>query len=399
MSSYRAAWICPIDRSPIKDGVIAVARQRIVHVGPRAPGAALRDLGRVALLPGLINAHIHLELSWLRGRVPPAHKFTDWVKQLVALRRGIERLADPDVVAPIRAAIGELRESGTVAVGDISNSLASVAPMAAAGLDGIVFHELLGFQERDARLVERSLKARNAVAASGIRTSIAPHAPYSTSPELFRAIRAAVDESPCRITSIHLGESPQEVELLATGTGPWRSMLEVIGAWRDDWPVPGCGPVEYLDGMAVIDARTLVIHGVQLDDSALQRLAQIGATLVTCPRSNQWVGAGAPPIERFYKSGVAVAVGTDSLASVGDLNLFSEMREMRWLAPGIPAAKIIESATLTGARALGLDEELGSLTPGKRAEIIAVALPEGVDDVEEHLLSGIQPSQISWIQP
>ena len=397
MTHYRAAWVCPIDHPPIRDGLVTTDGQRIIEVGPASPGA-IRDLGRVALLPGLVNAHIHLELSWLRGRVPPAHKFTDWVKQLVALRRGIERIDDPEVVAPIRTAIGELRESGTVAVGDTSNSLASVAPMAEARLDGIVFHELLGFRERDARLIELSLEARNAVAASGIRTSIAPHAPYSTSPELFRAIRAAVDDSPCRITSIHLGESPQEVELLASGTGPWRSMLEIIGAWRDDWQVPGCGPVEYLDGLTMIDARTLVIHGVQLEPGALRRLAQIGATLVTCPRSNQWVGVGVPPIERFYESGVSVAVGTDSLASVADLNLFSELKEMRWLGPGIPAAKILESATLTGARALGLDHELGSLTPGKRAEIIAVALPGEVADVEEYLLSGIQPSQVSWVQ-
>lgn len=400
MIGYRAAWVCPIDRPPIRDGIVVIDGHRITDVG--RPSTALtvsRDLGRVALLPGLVNAHIHLELSWLRGRVPPAHKFTDWVKQLFALRRRVERVGDPDVVAPIRAAIGELRESGTVAVGDISNSLASVAPMAEAGLDGIVFHELLGFTERDARLVERSLEDRSAVATSGIRTSIAPHAPYSTSPELFRAIRAAVDESPCRITSIHLGESPQEVELLATGTGSWRSMLELVGAWRDDWQIPGCGPVEYLDGMTVIDARTLVIHGVQLEDGALRRLAEIGATLVTCPRSNQWVGVGAPPIERFYQSGVAVAIGTDSLASVADLNLFSEMKEMRWLAPRVPAAAILESATLVGARALGLDHELGSLTPGKRAEIIAIALPNGVADVEEYLLSGIEPSQISWIRP
>ena len=419
MTAYRAAWVCPIDQPPIRDGVVTVAGQRIAEVGipstllraGRDPGslrlaetarsgqAGIRDLGQVALLPGLVNAHVHLELSWLRGRVPPAHRFTDWVKQLVALRRRIERLGDPDIVGPIRDAIGELRECGTVAAGDISNSLASVAPMADAGLTGLVFHELLGFTERDGRLVDRSVEARAALASRGVRISPAPHAPYSTSPELFRAIRAAVDASDCPITSVHLGESPQEVELLASGTGSWRSMLEMIGAWRDDWPIPGCGPVQYLDGMNLIDARTLVIHGVQLDEVALGRLAEIGATLVTCPRSNQWVGVGVPPIERFYASGVNVAVGTDSLASVPDLNLFSELKTMRWLAPGVPARKILESATLTGARALGLEHELGSLTPGKRAEMIAVALPESVDDVEEYLLSGIEPSQIEWIRP
>ncbi len=402
MTVYRAAWVCPIDRSPIKDGWVAVDNGSISDLGHpstslRAGGygqADVRDLGRVALLPGLVNAHIHLELSWLRGRVPPAHKFTDWVKQLVAIRRGVERPDDPGVVAPIRDAILELRRCGTVAVGDVSNSLASVRPMADVGLEGLVFHELLGFKERDGRLVDRSLDARNAFAESGVRMSVAPHAPYSTSPELFRAIRSAVDASACPITSVHLGESAQEVELLASGTGSWRRMLDFIGAWRDDWPVPGCGPVQYLDKMGIIDARTLVIHGVQLDEAALRRLAQIGATLVTCPRSNQWVGAGAPPIERFYKSGVAVAVGTDSLASVPDLNLFSELKAMRWLAPQVPARKILESATLIGARALGLDHELGTLSAGKRAEIIAVALPESVDDIEEYLVGGIDPSQI-----
>jgi 5-methylthioadenosine/S-adenosylhomocysteine deaminase len=106
------------------------------------------------------------------------------------------------------------------------------------------------------------------------------------------------------------------------------------------------------------------------------------------------VGVGYPPISRFYASGVNVAVGTDSLASVGDLNLFSELKTMRWLAPEVPASKILESATLVGARALGLGHELGSLTPGKRAELIAVHLPAQVDEVEDYLLSGIEPSSI-----
>ena len=154
--------------------------------------------------------------------------------------------------------------------------------------------------------------------------------------------------------------------------------------------------MEYLDQLGVIDARTLVVHGVQLGDSGLARLHERGATLVTCPRSNQWVGVGAPPIERFYLSGVPVAVGTDSLASVGDLNLFSELREMRWLAPGVPARRIIESATLIGARALGLDHRFGTLSPGKEAALLSVSMPDDVDDVEEFLVSGIPVNAVSW---
>lgn len=354
-------------------------------------------MGNVALLPGLINAHTHLELSWLRGRVPPANRFTDWVKQLVALRRGTELLATPEIVAPIHGAIRELRASGTVAVGDITNSMAAAGPMREAGLDGVVFHELLGFKERDGALVAASHELRAAASKQGLRVSLAPHAPYSTSVELFKAIREAVDASECPIMSVHLGESAEEVELLERGGGPWRGMLQTIGVWRDDWEIPACGPVQFLDRHGVIDARTLVVHGVQFDDAALGRLREIGATLVTCPRSNRWVGAGYPPIERFYRSGVPVAVGTDSLASVDDLNLFSELKTMRWLAPSVPAGKLLESATLLGARALGLEQELGSIAPGKRAELIAVALPGAIDDVEEYLVSGIRPSQVTWV--
>lgn len=400
MTAYRAAWILPIDQPPIRDGVIEVGDGIIRSIQPdfRRPMPGSRDLGNVALLPGLVNAHTHLELSWLRGRVPPANRFTDWVKTLVAIRRGTEQAITPEVVAPVRDAIGELRASGTVAVGDITNSLAAVEPMLDAGLRGVVFHELLGFQERDGALVESTREGRAAAARGGVRVSLAPHAPYSTSVELFKAIRHAVNQSDCPIMSVHLGESVEEVELLATGSGPWRGMLETIGVWRDDWEIPGCGPVQFLDRHGVIDSRTIVVHGVQFDAAALARLAEIGATLVTCPRSNRWVGAGYPPVERFYQSGVPVAVGTDSLASVEDLNLFSELKTMRWLAPQVAARQLLASATMIGARALGLDAEIGTLTPGKAAEIIAVSLPDAVDNVEEYLVGGITPSQVTWVQ-
>lgn len=398
MTSYRAAWVLPIDRAPIKNGVVNVSDGRVTSVGTESSSTGSRDLGQVALMPGLINAHTHLELSWLRGKVPPASRFTDWVKTLLSVRgRPGGGMSDAQAAA-IDAGIAEARSAGTVAVGDISNSLRAVAPMRRGGLDGVVFHELLGFTERDGALIEATRDLRAAAANAGARISLAPHAPYSTSLELFEAIRAAVDRNACPIMSVHLGESPEEVELLETGSGAWREMLQAIGAWRDDWQVPNCDPLTYLDRRGLIDARTLVVHGVQFTDRALARLAEIGATVVTCPRSNRWVGVGDPPVDRFYASGVKVAVGTDSLASVDDLNVFAELKVMRGLAPAVAASTMLESATLGGARALGLDAELGSLTPGKRAQMIAVGLPEQVDDVEEFLLSGIVPSQVAWVE-
>ncbi len=400
MTVFRAAWICPIDAAPIANGWVAVEAGRIVALGgpeipePKAQSLQFRNLGSVVLMPGLVNAHIHLELSWLRGRVPPAATFIHWIAQLFAQRRTPERVDDPGVLAAVDAAIIELRASGTVAVGDISNSLAPVQALANSGLGGLVFHELIGFKERDGRLIDQSRPARDTARGAGTGVTIAPHAPYSVSAELFQAIRQSVDASDLPITSVHLGESPEEVEMLARGTGPWPAILKAVGAWRDDWTPPAAGPVEYLDRLGMIDARTLVVHGVQFGEASLALLAERGATLVTCPRSNQWVGVGAPPIERFYRSGVAVAVGTDSLASVDDLNLFSELKAMRWLAPGVPPRELLKSATLVGARALGIEQDLGSLTPGKRAAMIAVRLDGPVADIEEYLVSGIAPSRI-----
>jgi cytosine/adenosine deaminase-related metal-dependent hydrolase len=147
----------------------------------------------------------------------------------------------------------------------------------------------------------------------------------------------------------------------------------------------------------MVHRELLAVHGVRFDDADLSRLAAAGSTVVSCPRSNRWTGAGDPPVERFYASGVRVAVGTDSLASVADLNLFAELAALRSLAPEVPAASLLRTATLAGAEALGFASELGSIEPGKRAELIAVRLPANLADVEEYLVSGVVPDDISWL--
>ena len=189
------------------------------------------------------------------------------------------------------------------------------------------------------------------------------------------------------------------MELLATGRGGWRTLLEHMWAWNPRWEAPGCGPVEYLDRLGFWDARTLAVHGVQLSDRELALLAERGATLVTCPRSNVYVGVGDPPAARFFASGVRVAVGSDSLASVQDLNLFTELAELHRLAPAVPAGDLLACATINGAAALGLDHRCGTIAAGMSAAMIAVAVPAGVPDVEQYLVSGISPEQLSWIAP
>jgi cytosine/adenosine deaminase-related metal-dependent hydrolase len=227
--------------------------------------------------------------------------------------------------------------------------------------------------------------------------SLAPHAPYSVSPELFRAIRADLDAHPADVSTVHVAESPDETEFLATGTGRWRALLDDFGAWNPRWTVPGVSPVAYLAGLGVLDARVLAVHGVQCGAGDVSILRKAGSTVVACPRSNQHVGAGAPPLQAYYDAGVPVAFGTDSLASAPDLNLFSEIAAARRLAPAVPARRLLESATVVGAAALGFERDHGTIEPGKRADLIAVRVPEGVSDVEEYLVSGIDPADVTWL--
>jgi cytosine/adenosine deaminase-related metal-dependent hydrolase len=155
--------------------------------------------------------------------------------------------------------------------------------------------------------------------------------------------------------------------------------------------------VEYLADLGFLDRRVLAVHGVQLTGDDLTRLRALGTTIVSCPRSNLHVGVGSPPLEAFYASGVAVAFGTDSLASVEDLNLFAELAEARRIAPRVPASQLLDSATRAGAQALGFGPDFGTIEPGKRAALIAVRLPGRVNDVEEYLVSGVEPSAITWL--
>jgi aminodeoxyfutalosine deaminase len=402
VTTYRADWVLPVSGPPIRDGHVTIEGGAIVSVGAwktagrdaGAPGQVV-DLGACVILPGLVNAHTHLELSWMRGRVPPSGALSSWVRQLMALRRQ----HGADDAPSIGRAIEEARAAGTVAVADLSNTLASFEPLAASPLWGIVFLELIGFRSGEARERYDWGRERMATLPAGgrVRPALAVHAPYSVSEALCQLV--ASDRARAGVpVSLHLGESAEELEFLAMGTGPWRRLLEDVEAWDPSWQPPGCGPVAYADRLGLVTSRALIVHGVQFTRAELERLAVAGATLVLCPRSNAWTGAGRPPVIEAYAAGVRVAVGTDSLASVPDLNLFAELAALRALAPRVPASVLIASATIEGARALGFDDQLGSIAPGRRAELVAVSVDGGTDDPEEALVSGVQPDRVRWIE-
>ncbi len=401
---FRARWVLSIAHPPMRDAWVLTRGGVILatggsgseppHLASLAPAEemSMLDLGAVAIMPGLVNAHTHLELSWMRGRVPPAGPMPEWAARLMALRRPVDR----EPPEPMADAVREVRAAGTALVGDVTNTLSAYDVVAASGLGGAIFCELLGFNAPDPASVVEAAEAqiRALPAAPGLRASVVPHAPYSVSPALLRAIAAAAGVS---AMSVHVGESAEEIRFLRDGTGPWRDLLSRLGVWTDAWTPPGCGPIEYLDRLGLVTSRLLAVHGTQLEARELARLAQAGATVVACPRSNRWTGAGTPPIDAFYASGVRVAVGTDSLASVEDLNVFAELAALRRLAPAVPASRLLASATRDGAAALGFEADFGTIEPGKRASLIAVTVPTAVADVEEYLLSGIEPDRIRWL--
>jgi cytosine/adenosine deaminase-related metal-dependent hydrolase len=399
MIRYRADWLLPISDPPRRDSWVAIEDGRIAAVGRTPVGEAI-DLGRAVILPALVNAHTHLELSYLHGRIPPAPRFAQWVRQVMTTRQQYPDAADPRIVEAARAAIADARAAGTGLFGDVSNTLVTVPLLGDARLPAQVFYELTGFTEQNPEARVREARARvDSLGAGGrdVRISIAPHAPYSVSAGLFQAIRADLDRQPDAISSVHLGEPAEEIELLRRGTGDIKAVLQELGRWPPDWRPPGVSSVQYLADLGVLDARLLVVPGVQFDGDDLATLAARGVTIVSCPRSNVYVGVGPPPLDAFYAMDVDVAFGTDSLASVADLNLFAELKEARRLAPRVPAGRLLESATLVGARALGFAGDYGSIDAGKRAALIAVSIPEGVSDVEEYLLGGIEPSQMRWL--
>lgn len=394
-----ARWVLPISQPPIENGWVEIQHGRILAVGgphdaPRTAQRAPRER-QAAILPGLVNAHTHLELSYLHERIPPAPSFGQWVSAVMKTRSQYPDPADPAIVEPARQAIAYARATGTVLFGEVSNTLVTAPLLREGGVAAQIFHELTGFTEQDPEARVREARARADAAAGGaVRVSVAPHAPYSVSASLFKAIRVDLDAHAGAVSSVHLGETPEEIELLRDGGGAIRQVLERLGRWPAGWTPPGVGPVDYLTGLGVLDRRMLAVHGVQFKDGDLRRLRDLGVTIVSCPRSNVYVGVGAPPLEAFYAAGTDVAFGTDSLASVADLNMFAELHEARRIAPSIPARRLLESATRIGARALGFDAEFGTIEPGKRAALVAVAVPDEVRDVEEYLVNGVQPDRV-----
>jgi cytosine/adenosine deaminase-related metal-dependent hydrolase len=370
---------------------VAVEADRIVWVGrfgasdaPGMPSARVHDLGHGVLLPGLVNAHTHLELSHLAGKLTPTSAgFAGWAEAVVASRG---RFTREETLAACEAAIRGLEASGTVAVGDVSNTLAGLPPLSRSSLSALVFLELLSWDPASAMATldwgERVLSEHRAAERPGLKLRLAAHAPHSVSPELLCQLSARGGPA-----AIHLAESREEAQFIASGTGPWPDFLAARGLGHVRFAPSGKSPVRYCDSLGVLHSRLVAAHGVQVDAADRRLLAERGVHVVLCPRSNQAIGVGQADVPALAAAGVKLALGSDSLASAPSLDVLEDAVLLQRQFPELAPRSILRMATLGGALALGF-HELGAIEPGRRAALAYAPADAAPADPETFLLSG-----------
>ena len=375
----------------LRDGAVALDGDRVVAVGPRDEVEGRHGRGErreAVLLPALVNAHLHLELSHLAGTVSGGEGLPAWIELFVSSRIRHRRV-DPRPAMAMAAE--DLARAGVAAVGDVSNTLGSVPPLGAAGIAGTVFHEVFGTTaERmvtalaDAREMRRTAPAP----APGLRVVTSPHAVYSTfHPALIELLRGGPG-------SLHLAEDPAERAFVSSSAGGFAALVARMGA-QPDQVLPRARSAVALVAEH-LRPHHLVVHCVDLDDEDVALLARSGATVVLCPRSNRYIVGALPRLDALLAAGVPLALGTDSLASCPSLAPLADAVLLHRSFPDIPAARLVP--LLWNGQAVGAPH-VGALVPGLAPGLLAA--PTGgapvADPFEVLLTFGAAEQPFEWL--
>lgn len=367
---YNARLVRPVSAPDIEDGTVVVDGARIVYVGPRAsapPGLDV-ELGDVVLAPGFVNTHTHLDLTALRGRFDGL-PFFEWIRALTAARAAL--FAD-ELLESSRAGIREGLLAGITTYADTAPNDAPFEAMRAMGVRGIAYREVFGpdpaQRERSMEGLRAAIERTRSRESPLVRVGVSPHAAYSVSDELFTAVAQFAKRDGLPLAT-HVAESIEESSFVATGGGAFASFLRGRGIVV----LPRARtPVELLDCNGVLDTNALLIHCVRCDARDIETIAKRGCGVATCPMSNRYFGHGAAPVAAMRAAGVRVGAGSDSMASNERMDILHEARVALGGRGNERAAW--ELATLGGARALRLDDEIGSLEVGKQADLAAFSL-------------------------
>ena len=368
MLRIRAQFVHPVTAPPIEDGAVLVDdRGTIAAVGPNLvvptrPGARQLEFPDARLLPGLVNTHTHLELTHLAGK-NAEREFAGWIRTLRALK---DATTPEEFSRSAEQGVRDAWAAGVTCVADTGSTGAPLEALARLGGRGIYYQEVFGPDPAQCAAsmaeLDRALARLSPLASSPLSLGVSPHAPYTVSEPLYRAVADLARRERWPL-AMHLAESRAETELVRDGSGPFADALRARGfAVR----AQHCSPVQYLLRLGVLQRATgwLCIHGVQVDGPDIDVLRDAGVAVAHCPRSNRVHGHGTAPLAAFRRAGLPVGLGTDSVVSVGDSSLLAEAT-----AAALDGEDALRMLTIEGARALGLEREIGSLEVGKQADL------------------------------
>lgn len=366
MLRIRAGRVHPVTAPPIEDGAVLVDDAgRIAAVGPHThvptpPRAETREYRDAALVPGLVNCHTHLELTHLEGR-NGERDFPRWIRRIRELK---DRAAAEEFEAAAVAGVMDCWARGVTCVAETGSTGAVMRALHDLGGRGIVYQEVFGPDptklDASMRELEQAVLQLRNLATSQLFLGVSPHAPYTVSAPLYEAVAGLARREGLPI-AVHVAESKEETQLVREGAGPFADALRARGiavAARH------CSPVAYLVERGVVRPGTLCIHCVQVDADDVRLLAGARAAIAYCRRSNQVHGHGTAPLATFRVAGLRVGLGTDSVVSVGDLDLWAEAQ-----AAGLAGEDALRLLTIEGARALDWANEIGSIEVGKAADL------------------------------
>lgn len=386
MRIYAASHLIPVSSPPLEGGALAVEQGKIVAVGRLSEltsrySAPVAEFPGCALIPGLVNAHSHLELthfpSWKirKGIDYSPRTYVDWVVQVIKIRRGLSRHElEQSVLEGIRISL----ESGTTAIGEIVSDPWLLNFYRLSPLAGRLYLEAIGQDPlRCAALLALLDETVAGFDGTGLLPGISPHAPHTLSAGFCGDLGKLAERHAVPL-AVHLAESRAEVDFMFDSGGPIAEKLYPFVGWDSYLPPPRrTTPAAYLDGLGVLRPGTVAAHCVHITPSEADILKERGVAVALCPRSNDRLDVGSAPVRLLKKCGIPLALGTDSLASNDSLSLLDEARFLLDSFPGeFTPAEVLRMATLSGAEVLGLARETGSIEPGKRADFLVVSLPE-----------------------
>lgn len=378
---WHAEWVIPVATPPVANGTVITEEDRIVWVGPRAQapeGGRDEDLGAAFLTPGLVNTHTHLDLTALRGQLDEL-PFFQWVRTLTRICQ--EVLSDQDFTDAATLGIAEGLLGGVTTFADTAPGDAPFDAMRAMGVRGIAYREVFGPDTAQAEATVATLRDHIAAARPRetelVRLGVSPHAPYSVSDALYSAVAryAAAEQLP---VAVHIAEGEDEQRLVTTGAGDFAEYLRGRGI-----PVVPRGrePLSIIERAGLLRAHTLLIHAVRVSEAAVPGVASAGCGVAHCPASNARLGHGVAPLQEFLRAGARVGLGSDSMASNDRMDLLEEarlavltQRARLGSHSAISARAAFRLATLGGAEALRLDDQVGSLERGKQADLAVFAM-------------------------